>query len=259
MDDLLLKVIITPALVTVASLAGRRFGPGVAGWMIAMPLTAGPVLAFIAIEQGAAFTAMAAASSISGLMAVAACGVAWVRGAQRWKRPQSGLVAGSLAFAGMTAVLALPPLPGDPLVAVALFGASVVAFRAARHLVPRPGAAFDPARIPPTWDLPVRAAVATVLVLAITAAAPHVGPRLAGILVTYPVYATTLAYFAERHDRAGGASAVFRGLFAGLYTPAVFFLMLALLLEPAGIPVAFAAAVAAAAVAHGSTLRFALR
>ncbi len=60
MSLLALKLLLSPALVGAASAAGRRFAPRVAGLAAALPIVAGPVLLFYALEQGTAFGAAAA-------------------------------------------------------------------------------------------------------------------------------------------------------------------------------------------------------
>ncbi len=61
---LLLKLFLVPALIALVTLAGRRWGPAVAGWLSAFPVVAGPILGFIALEQGAAFAARAAIGTL---------------------------------------------------------------------------------------------------------------------------------------------------------------------------------------------------
>ena len=46
---LLLKLVLVPGLIALVTLAGRRFGPRVGGWLNALPLVAGPVLFFLAL------------------------------------------------------------------------------------------------------------------------------------------------------------------------------------------------------------------
>jgi hypothetical protein len=45
------------------------------------------------------------------------------------------------------------------------------------------------------WDIPVRMATATVVVISLKGAATVLGPILSGILASFPVYAGTLATF----------------------------------------------------------------
>src|SRR5438046_6251174 len=71
MDILVLKLVATPLLIGMASLAGRRWGETVSGWFIGLPLTSGPVCWFLAIEQGTSFAAAAARGCLAGAAAEA--------------------------------------------------------------------------------------------------------------------------------------------------------------------------------------------
>ena len=78
---LALKVALAPLLVTLATLAGRRWGAVVAGAVTALPIVAGPILAIIAIEHGREFGDAAARSALLGVVALAASCVAFARAA----------------------------------------------------------------------------------------------------------------------------------------------------------------------------------
>jgi hypothetical protein len=60
----------TPILISLVSLASRRFRRTVGGWLVAFPLISGPVVLFLKIENGAQFTAAAAAGCLSGALAL---------------------------------------------------------------------------------------------------------------------------------------------------------------------------------------------
>src|SRR3984893_4106535 len=77
MDNLALKLVLTPALIGGATLAGRRWGQSVGGWLVGLPLTTGPVAFFIALDHGAAFAAAAVVGSLVGAIAEAAFSVAY--------------------------------------------------------------------------------------------------------------------------------------------------------------------------------------
>jgi hypothetical protein len=52
-----LKLFLVPALIYAVTLAGRKWGPTVAGWMSAFPIVAGPILLVFTMEHGAQFGA----------------------------------------------------------------------------------------------------------------------------------------------------------------------------------------------------------
>jgi hypothetical protein len=59
MSSLVLKLVLTPVLIGGASLAGRRFGPSVGGWLVGLPLTSGPIAFFLTLDHGHSFAAAA--------------------------------------------------------------------------------------------------------------------------------------------------------------------------------------------------------
>ena len=250
---LALKLVLTPALIAIATIAGRRFGPSISGWLVGLPFTSGPVSLFLALEQGTGFAAAAAAGSIGGVAASAVFAVVYAAMARSFRWPASLAVA-SLAFAGAVVALRALPLEGGlPLPLIALYAGGVAAALLGIRLIPPPGV-LDDVPEAPRWDLPVRMFVATGLVIVITSAAPLLGPQLSGLLTTYPIYAGVLAIFA--HAQRGGAAAtqVVRGLCYGIVAFATFFLAIGSLVDRAGILVAFALAVTGAVLVQALTL-----
>ena len=140
MDTLILKVVLTPALIGMASLAGRRFGPAVGGWLVGFPLTSAPVALFLALGHGPAFAATAAAGTMAGTASQAAFCVtySWLAQRYRWPLPLAG---STLAFAVSTAALGLVTLSPFPLFAIV-----VTALAVALYLMPGRGRALREAR-----------------------------------------------------------------------------------------------------------------
>src|SRR5437763_972159 len=79
----LFKLILSPLLIGGLSLAGRRWGPAVSGWLAGLPLTSGPVLLFLALDQGPAFTVAAAQATMLGLISTGAFCLVYSRLAYR--------------------------------------------------------------------------------------------------------------------------------------------------------------------------------
>jgi hypothetical protein len=232
----LLKLVLTPTLIAAASLAGRRWGQGVGGVIVALPLTSGPVALFLVLEQGAAFAAGAALGSMAGALAQGVFCLGYAALAARGWGP--AFAGGTVAFAATGFVLQRLALPLPALSIVVALGLAL-----AMLVLPQGEEGRRPGP-PPAWDIPARMIVATVLVLSLTAAAAALGPRLSGLLATFPVYAGILAVFAHRQDGPGPATRALRGLLAGLFSFAAFFAVLAALLEQVGVAGAFAAALA---------------
>jgi hypothetical protein len=249
MNLLLLKVLVTPALIGTASLAGRRWGHSISGWLIALPLTTGPITLFLALSHGAAFAATSASGTLAGGISQAAFVAAYSQLAWRSKWP-AALAASILAFAALTALLQNLAVPLVPLWAVVL-----VVFTLVLRALPRQADPDETSEaLPSRWDIPMRMAIATAFVVLITALAPAFGPRLTGLLAPFPLFTATLAAFAQHQHGPAAAIRVLRGLLMGLFSYATFFFVLAMLLVPAGIALAFAVAIAVMLTMQGISL-----
>lgn len=243
---LVLKLVLTPALIAAASLAGRRWGHAVSGWLVGLPLTSGPVAFFLALERGTPFAAAAALGALAGAVAEAAFCLAYAYLARSAAWP-AALAGATVAFTVVAVVLQQRE--------VSLLAAALLAFAAlglALRVMPRVHVTTAPPPVP-WWDLPARMGIATLLVLAITESAPVLGPRVSGILATFPVYAAILTVFAHR-VAAAPAVQVLRGLLWGLFGFAGFFVILGALIERAGVTTAFVAAAAGALAIQAASL-----
>lgn len=249
MPSLLLKVVVTPALIAAATLAGRRSGDRVSGWLVGLPLTSGPVVLFLALDQGSGFASAAALGVLLGTISQAAFAVAYAWAAVRRSWPFAS-AAGSAVFALTTLGflrVSLPALPAFGLVTASLILALV--------LMPR-GRPDHPVDVPaPRWDLPLRIVVATGLVLLLTGIAPAIGAHLSGLLSPFPVYAGVLAVFAHRQSGSAAANDVLTGLLFGLFSFGAFFVVIASGLSRWGIGLTFLVAVLVALLIQALTLR----
>jgi hypothetical protein len=257
----LLRILLTPALIGSASLLGRRFGPTVSGWLVGLPFTSGPIAFFLALDHGATFAAAAATGTLTGAFpGIAFCLIySWLAFYGEWWLAISAAISGFAIVAYLLHFLTFHLL-------LPLFLAVMLALSLALVLAGRlPGAKMAKSTaIPlttskqavrsPAWDLPVRMIVATVLVLLLTSLASVLGPTLAGLLATFPVYGSILAIFAHRQQGPYAAAGVLRGLLVGLYAFASFFFVLALLLTWDSILPAFVAAITVALLVEGGTL-----
>jgi hypothetical protein len=246
-STLTFKLIVTPALITAATLAARRWGPTVGGWFAGLPLTSGPVSVFLALEQGRAFAATAARSSILGLIGVAAFCLMYARLTSRYG-PARCLTLGFAAYAVMTVVARrfdAGPWPTFAVVCVVL----------AVALVFMPRTRAEPSEQPaPWWDLPMRIVAATTMVLAITTGAPALGPGWSGVLSPFPVFSSVLAAFAHHMSGPAAASRLQRGVVIGVFSFAAFFLVVALLLEKHSLLVTYAWASLVAVLVNAASL-----
>src|SRR6185503_4279626 len=96
------------------------------------------------------------------------------------------------AFVAIALVLQL--MPSAPLL---LGVVGVVALAVARLAMPPGVTASTTVRLP-RWDIPARMVITTVLVVLLTKAALVLGPRVSGVLATFPLYAAIMTLFAHR-------------------------------------------------------------
>lgn len=241
------KLTLVPFFILALSLAGRRWGTSVSGWLVSLPVVAGPIVFFIGVEQGEAFAAGASRATIAGLASLAVYSLIYCRAALRMGWAPS-LLAGWAGFFLTTYLLNRLPLTLPLSIALALFSLVAVYL-----LLP----AVDPEASPPatpSWEIAARMAAAVGMVLLMTALARTLGPRLSGLLVPFPVAATVLTVFTHHYQGSASAIRLLRGLVAGLWTMGVFFLVVAGTVERLGIATSFALAVAADLLGNAGSL-----
>jgi len=245
---LLLKLTLTPLIVGGASLAVRRWGPAVGGWIVSLPLTSGPVLFFLALDPGPGFARAATTGTLLGLGAICGFTLGYLAGSRRG--PVVAVASASAGF--LTVAIAVQPFLEVPFPVLAVL--VVAAIAGVQRLLPAStgtGTVIEH----PSWDLPARVVVGTILVLGLTTIAPLLGPVTSGLVATFPVYVAVLAVF--EHLRAGRAAAlgVLRGLLTGLFGTVAFYVVIWALILPAGVAVAFTVAIAVTALVGAASLR----
>ena len=244
----LLKLVLVPTFIGAVTLAGRRWGTTVSGWLVGLPLTSGPVAFFLALEQGDIFAYKTSQGIMLGIVSVYVFCLIYSRTAMRFGWFQSTLA----GFAGFLACTLLLEPVLLPLLAEFVFGVLVLLITV--FLMPRVGAdriAGGGMR----FELLARMVSATALVFVLTTVAPLLGPQLTGLLSPFPVYATTLGVFT--HKSQGGEEAVklIRGVVVGSFTFIVFFLVVALTIVSWGLAASFLTAIGVSLLTHGVLLQ----
>jgi uncharacterized membrane protein (GlpM family) len=240
LPTLALKLFLVPSLIVLITLAGRRWGPGVAGWLSAFPVVAGPILLTIAIEQGAGFAARAAQGTLLAVVATLSFCLAYAWASTRLG--VAGSVAGALAAWALVASVLNLIHPAVMPAALAVLACLLAAPRLFPS-VAAPGTAGQPAR-----DMLWRMLSAGALVLAVTLSAARLGPQLSGTLAMFPVMGTVLTTFAHARQGRSHAVALLRGMALGFFAFAAFCLTLALMLGQVGLAAAFTSAFCAALI-----------
>jgi hypothetical protein len=249
---LALKLLLVPAFLAVISFAGKRWGPNVAGWLAGFPSLTGPILFFLAIERGPAFTVQAAVLSLSAVFSAVAFGAAysWACTRLHW------LWSLACALSAWTAAVLL--LAQLPLSAMASLAIALLTLFAAPRAFPRAQAQWGSHALP-AYELLLRMAAGAAMVLLVTAVAEALGPAWTGLFTAFPVMSTVLAVFSHRANGPGFAVALLRAMVGGFYAFIAYCLSVAVLLEDWGIAVTFIVAVAAAVVVQGTAKAIMLR
>lgn len=241
------KLFLAPLCVVGVSLAGRRWGIGVAGLLGGLPVVAGPILLVVTLDHGRAFGAAAAAATLLALAALTAFVVVYGRVA-RAASPLRSVLSGWAAFllgVGLLSLLTPPPA------ASLLFVAGCFAVGLKLLPLPRSAPSLAP---PPPWDLPARALAALVLVLVITALSGPLGAKLSGLLAPFPVITSVLAAFTHAHGGTAQLELLLRNFLVGFYGFAAFCFVLAVALPSLATAPAFLLALAATLAVGAATL-----
>lgn len=248
---LLLKLLVIPGFLLLISLAGKRWGPSVAGWLSGLPVVVGPILFFLAIEQGEVFAAQSATAALSAMFAMIAFCVTYAQVAQRTGWPLALLV--SLT---VWTILAggLSLIPGSLVFSLC---AAATALLAAPYLFPAvQPLAGGPA--PKSDKLVLRMVAGAVLTLVVTLLASTVGERWSGLLAVFPVLGSVMAVFSQQTRGPAFTAALLRATATGMYSFAAFCLVLALTLPLLGLK-AFLLGVAVSVAMLGVTRRLLAR
>lgn len=221
MAALLAKVVLAPAFVVGTSFVARRYGARIGGLIGGLPVVAGPILLVFALEHGRDFGARAAGATLLGTVSLMMFILLYAHLASRAPWTVS-LPAGWGVFFATTA--ALSGLSAGAGVSLAIALAAIVLTLAR---MPRPAGGPTGAVKLPSWDLPLRAASALALVLALTAFAGGLGPSLSGLLAPFPIVASVLAAFTHAQRGTQELLRIMRGFLAGLAAYALFCFTLA--------------------------------
>lgn len=206
---LLLKLFLAPFFVALVSYIQPRWGDGIGGRLIGLPLTTGPFIFIIYIQDGGSFAARAAHGVLVGQVALIV--FSWVYAISAMKMPWApALATGTFACLVAGAVLTsfeihlyilLPALIAEWLLAWKFWPSYISEPRTAEV---------------PQWELPARLLVTVVLIVTLTGTASILGPQVAGALSTYPVIISVLGTFSQRRHGPNSTVATLHGLMQSL-------------------------------------------
>jgi len=248
---LLFKIVLAPVMIALVSLAGRKWGAAFSGWLLGIPFSSGPILFFLALEQGPQFAASTAIGSLLGIIGWGAFTVVYARCCFKLPWWWSTLIGWAAYFAVAAAILPLHSgeIASFVLVCVAL----AVILLGFPHVSPPPERGTYG-----KYDLVLRMVTASIMVVTLTGFARLLGPMRSGILSAFPAYTTILAVFSHRQHVAAAANTM-KGVAIGLYTAATFFLILSPALLRMNLAAAFALATLGALAVQFASLIYVRR
>ena len=209
----------------------------------------GPILLFVALEQGSQFASVTAAGALAGGLAwmAFALSYAWAATRMSWLLALFISLSGYLII-GMVLVLSALPFA---LIVVMI----VVAVLLAPFLFPRLTQPIGPAASS-SIELCVRMVAGGALTVAVTQLSPVLGPKFSGLFAVFPVMGIVLAAFSHRASGNIFTLHLLRGMVSGFYAFTAFCLTITLALHALGIAAGFALALCFSLVVHIGVLLF---
>ena len=245
----ILKLLLVPLAVWLASLAARRWGHTVSGYLGGMPLIGGPITLYLALDHGNAFAAKSALVTLAAIAGQAAhlIAIAYVGRRFGWL---TGLLSGWASFTAIGVLLVQLAFPPWVALAYAIAGL-LIAWR----VLPRVKGT-GPLPAVPRVELALRLVAAFALAAFILWGSTLFGPVVSGILLSVPVTGSIVPPFTLALYGPAALFRVLRGFITGLTGFAAFFFVVAVGAVPLGTALAFSLAVAAALVTVMLASRF---
>lgn len=218
---LVVKLALSPTLIGAASMAGKRWGPNVAGMLGGMPIVAGPLVVALWLMQGGQYATNVALSSPVGVWGNIAYMLAIGYASAYFRWPLALLIGWlsyvvtvlAIYFAGLATSLWLSLLVVPGL------------WLAATRCLPRPDAAAPPASLPRS-ELLLRIVATALLVSTLSTVSTWLGPSLTGVIAGVPVAATIIPAFTFANAGRNALLLSLRGFLTGLMGFSIFFLVL---------------------------------
>ncbi|HET7847874.1 MAG TPA: hypothetical protein VFL51_02325 [Pseudolabrys sp.] len=235
---LAVRMAVTAAFLLAATITAERAGPLIGGLVATLPISAGPVYIFLAIDHDAHFIAQGALASLVTNVLNVLFAVTYALLAQ--KRSLAASLSG--AFAVWIALsLSLAHIDWT-LVRAAAFNIVVIGISL---WVVRPLRDVRVAAIRARWyDLVIRAAMVSLLVGVVVTLSFAIGPTATGSLAVFPIVLTSIIIILHRRIGGPATAAIMANAVIGLGGFAVAVMTLHLTAERLGSPAALSLALA---------------
>jgi hypothetical protein len=193
---LVVKLLLTAAIVVAASIATERAGPFIGALVVTLPVTFWPAYLFVSLDHDAAFVAT---SALAGMVMHAITGVlllVYVILAQRFSLlPSIATAVVAWVLLGAAAKGIEWSFPVAVMLNVVTYAVALFVVRGYRH-----------AAMPPTsrkwYDIPLRVALVCALMSVILLSSNWAGPVVTGFLAVFPI--SSCSAILILHPRIGG-------------------------------------------------------
>jgi hypothetical protein len=239
--ETLLRLALVPAAVWLASLAARKWGHSVSGYLGGLPLIGGPLTLYLALDHGVEFASHSATVTLAAAVGQCTHLIVFSHLGRHHRWPMA-LAGGWASFVVVGTAVSFLPL--DAPVALLL---AALALGIAWRVLPHPREEAPPPAIPPV-ELRLRLGAAFVLAVVVTWGATTFGPVVSGVLLSVPVTGSIIPPFTLALYGADAVARLVRGFVVGLSGFAAFFFVISAGLASLGILAGFLVAIGAALV-----------
>jgi hypothetical protein len=226
------KMAVTAAFLLAATVTAERAGPLIGGLVATLPISAGPVYIFLALDHDAHFIAQSALGSLvtNAFNVVFALTYALLAQKRGLAVSLGGAFAAWLALIWASGFIAWTPL-GAILLNVVIIAVSFWLSAPLRH-APMP-------RVRRRWyDLVLRAAMVALLVGVVVTLSFRIGPKASGNLAVFPIVLSSIMVILHRRVGGPATAAVIANAVIGLGGFAVAVIVLNLTAGRLGSPLA---------------------
>lgn len=239
MNPLLIKLILMPLVITFVTLASRKWGNSIAGILGSLPWVAGPIILFIAIEQGKSFAIQSISGVMVGIIGWLVFCVVYILVGRRFNALIS-LFVGYLAYF-LVGILLNPFL--HLLTVNQWLGVCIFILIMGLKYFPEIEKKNEGRSKVLRFEILLRMLVITSFVVVITYFADILGPNWSGILTPFPIMTAVLAIFTHYTQGIYQVRRIYMGLFTGMFGFTLFLFLQAILLPHTSIFWAFVAGI----------------
>ncbi|MFZ1787829.1 MAG: hypothetical protein WAT92_05945 [Saprospiraceae bacterium] len=239
MNTFLIKLALMPLVVAAITMISRKWGNTIGGIVASLPWVAGPIIFFIAVEQGPIFASQTISGVMIGLIGWLTFCLAFAKIGQQYNALVSllgGYITYMLTGLLLNKFINYLDLFGWTITTLVLMVFTYIIF-------PKPklkdGLVLKTLR----FDIPLRMLMMTSFVIVITYFAQTLGPAWSGILTPFPIMTAVLAVFTHYSQGIEATILILKGLLIGIIGFMAFMYLLAILLPTTNIATAFLSAI----------------